>query len=177
MAARRPFWKWLRWKSIGFCLWPPSTCILNLKLKFQRKLDLCSGKLIFMGYLVILSKIFNSFGPAHTIWQILFIFAKFLLGLVFVVSVFIPVEVKAMVQHSYHVHSKTFHDELTSGDIKYIFEFYIICQQSNGTGSWNTSSWKTTSPEIKNHIPTFHFTVVITNGFESVTEENESVSK
>ena len=43
MAARRPFWKWRRWKSIGFCLWPPSTCIWNLKLKFQSKLDLCSG--------------------------------------------------------------------------------------------------------------------------------------
>ena len=43
MAARLPFWKWHRWKSIGFCLWPPSTCIWNLKLKFQSKLDLCSG--------------------------------------------------------------------------------------------------------------------------------------
>ena len=43
MAARRPFWKWYCWKSIGFCLWPPSTCIWNLKLKFQSKLDLCSG--------------------------------------------------------------------------------------------------------------------------------------
>ena len=43
MATRRPFWKWHRWKSIGFCLWPPSTCIWNLKLKFQSKLDLCSG--------------------------------------------------------------------------------------------------------------------------------------
>ena len=43
MAVRRPFWKWRRWKSIGFCLWPPSTCIWSLKLKFQRKLDLCSG--------------------------------------------------------------------------------------------------------------------------------------
>ena len=43
MAARWPFWKWHRWKSIGFCLWPPSTCIWNLKLKFQSKLDLCSG--------------------------------------------------------------------------------------------------------------------------------------
>ena len=43
MAARRPFWKWHRWKSIGFCLWPPSTCIWNFKLKFQSKLDLCSG--------------------------------------------------------------------------------------------------------------------------------------
>ena len=43
MAARGPFWKWCRWKSIGFCLWPPSTCIWNFKLKFQSKLDLCSG--------------------------------------------------------------------------------------------------------------------------------------
>ena len=43
MAARRPFWKWHRWKSIVFCLWPPSICIWNLKLKFQSKLDLCSG--------------------------------------------------------------------------------------------------------------------------------------
>ena len=43
MAARRPFCKWHCWKSIGFCLWPPSTCIWNLKLKFQSKLDLCSG--------------------------------------------------------------------------------------------------------------------------------------
>ena len=43
MAARRPFWKWRHWKSIGFCLWWPSTCIWNLKLKFQTKLDLCSG--------------------------------------------------------------------------------------------------------------------------------------
>ena len=43
MAARQPFWKRHRWKSIGFCLWPPSTCIRSLKLKFQSKLDLCSG--------------------------------------------------------------------------------------------------------------------------------------
>ena len=43
MAARRPFWKWRSWKSIGFCLWPLSTCIWNFKLKFQSKLDLCSG--------------------------------------------------------------------------------------------------------------------------------------
>ena len=43
MAARWPFSKWHRWKSIGFCLWPPSTCTWNLKLKFQSKLDLCSG--------------------------------------------------------------------------------------------------------------------------------------
>ena len=42
-ATRRPFWKWRRWKSIDFCLWPPSTCIWNLKMKFQSKLDLCSG--------------------------------------------------------------------------------------------------------------------------------------
>ena len=43
MATRRPFWKWHRWKSLGFCLWPPWTCTWNLKLKFQSKLDLCSG--------------------------------------------------------------------------------------------------------------------------------------
>ena len=43
MATRRPFWKWRRWKSIGFCLGPPSTCIWSLKLKFQSKLDLHSG--------------------------------------------------------------------------------------------------------------------------------------
>ena len=43
MVARRPFWKSRHWKSIGVCLWPPSTCIWNLKLKFQSKLDLCSG--------------------------------------------------------------------------------------------------------------------------------------
>ena len=44
MAARRPFWKRHCWKSIGFCLWPPSTCIWSLKSKSQSKLpDLCSG--------------------------------------------------------------------------------------------------------------------------------------
>ena len=43
MATRRPFWKWRRWKSIGFCIWPPSTCIWSLKLKFKSKLDLHSG--------------------------------------------------------------------------------------------------------------------------------------
>ena len=43
MAAWRPFWKWRHWKSIGFCLWPSSTRIWSLKLKFQSKLDLHSG--------------------------------------------------------------------------------------------------------------------------------------
>ena len=43
MATRWPFWKWRRWKSIGFCLWPPSTCIWSFQLKFQSKLDLHSG--------------------------------------------------------------------------------------------------------------------------------------
>ena len=43
MAARQPFWKWRHWKSIGLCLWPPSTLIWNFKLNFQSKLDLCSG--------------------------------------------------------------------------------------------------------------------------------------
>ena len=42
MAARRPFWKWHHWKSIGFCPWPPTTCIWNSKLKFQSKLELRS---------------------------------------------------------------------------------------------------------------------------------------
>ena len=42
MVTRRPFWKWRCWKSIGFCLWPQSTCIWNSELKFQSKLDLCS---------------------------------------------------------------------------------------------------------------------------------------
>ena len=42
MATRPPFWKWHRWKSIGSCLWPPSICIWNFKVKFQSKLDLCS---------------------------------------------------------------------------------------------------------------------------------------
>ena len=46
MPTRRPFWKWPRWKSIGFCLWPPSTCIWSLKLKFQSKLDLHPGNLV-----------------------------------------------------------------------------------------------------------------------------------
>ena len=46
MATRRPFWKWPRWKSIGFCLWPPSTCIWSLKLKFRSKLDLHPGNLV-----------------------------------------------------------------------------------------------------------------------------------
>ena len=46
MATRRPFWKWPPWKSIGFCLWPPSTCIWSLKLKFQSKLDLHPGNLV-----------------------------------------------------------------------------------------------------------------------------------
>ena len=43
MTTRRPFWKWRHRKSIGFCLWPPSTCIWSLKLKFLNKLDLHSG--------------------------------------------------------------------------------------------------------------------------------------
>ena len=43
MATRRPFFKRRCCKSIGFCLWPSSTCIWSLKLKFQSKLDLHSG--------------------------------------------------------------------------------------------------------------------------------------
>ena len=33
MATRRPFWKWHRWKSIGSCLWPQSTCTWNWNSK------------------------------------------------------------------------------------------------------------------------------------------------
>ena len=43
MATRQPFWKWRQCKSIGFCLWSPSTRIWSLKLKFQSKLDLHAG--------------------------------------------------------------------------------------------------------------------------------------
>ena len=43
MAARRPFWLWCRWKSIGSCLWPPSIYKWNLKLKLQSILDLHAG--------------------------------------------------------------------------------------------------------------------------------------
>ena len=43
MSARRPLWKWHRWKSIGFCPWPSTICIWNFKLKFQSKLELRSG--------------------------------------------------------------------------------------------------------------------------------------
>ena len=43
MAARQPFWKWRRWISIGSCLLPASICKWNFKLKFQSKIDLCSG--------------------------------------------------------------------------------------------------------------------------------------
>ena len=43
MDGKWPFWKWRRWKSISYCLWPPTTFIWNLKLKFQSKLNLCSG--------------------------------------------------------------------------------------------------------------------------------------
>ena len=42
VADRRPFWKWLHCKSIGFCPQPKTTCTWNLKLKFQSKLKLCS---------------------------------------------------------------------------------------------------------------------------------------
>ena len=37
MADRRPFWKWCHWKSIGFCLWPPSICIWNLKIETSKQ--------------------------------------------------------------------------------------------------------------------------------------------
>ena len=43
MVARRPFCKWHRWKLLGFCPYPQTTCIRNLELKFQSKLELRSG--------------------------------------------------------------------------------------------------------------------------------------
>ena len=38
--TRQPFWKWHSWQSLRFCLQPQRTCIWNLKLKFQSKLEL-----------------------------------------------------------------------------------------------------------------------------------------
>ena len=43
MAARRPFWKWLRWKSIGSYPYKPVLCHLSLELIFKAKLKLESG--------------------------------------------------------------------------------------------------------------------------------------
>ena len=43
MAARRQFRKWHIWKYIGPCPYPERKCIQNLKLKFQSKVELCSG--------------------------------------------------------------------------------------------------------------------------------------
>ena len=43
IAARRPFWKWHCSKPIGYCLWPPSTFMWNLKLQFQSKLNIRFG--------------------------------------------------------------------------------------------------------------------------------------
>ena len=37
MAARRPFWKWCRWKSIDSCLWPPSICIWNFEIEISQQ--------------------------------------------------------------------------------------------------------------------------------------------
>ena len=39
MAARRPFWKWHRWTSTGFCPWPPTICIWNFKLNSKENLS------------------------------------------------------------------------------------------------------------------------------------------
>ena len=44
MATRRPFWKWPRWKSKRFCLWPPSTCIWSLKFEIPKQTWLTSRK-------------------------------------------------------------------------------------------------------------------------------------
>ena len=43
MAARRPFWKWHHWKSIGSYLYIQVLCHLSLELIFKAKLKLESG--------------------------------------------------------------------------------------------------------------------------------------
>ena len=46
MATRWPFRTWHYWKSIDFCLCPQTTCIWNLKMKFQSKLELAYTQVI-----------------------------------------------------------------------------------------------------------------------------------
>ena len=43
MAARRPFWKWRRWKSIGSYPYMQVLCHLSLELIFEAKLKFESG--------------------------------------------------------------------------------------------------------------------------------------
>ena len=43
MAARRPFWKWRSWKSIGFYPYTEVLCHRSLKLIFKAKVRLESG--------------------------------------------------------------------------------------------------------------------------------------
>ena len=43
MATRPPFWKWLRWKSIGFYPYIQVLCHLSLELIFKAKLKFESG--------------------------------------------------------------------------------------------------------------------------------------
>ena len=43
MAARQPFWKWHRWKSIGSYPYIQVLCHLSLELIFEAKLKLESG--------------------------------------------------------------------------------------------------------------------------------------
>ena len=37
MATRRPFWKWHRWKSTGFCLWSPSTLHMKFEIEIPKQ--------------------------------------------------------------------------------------------------------------------------------------------
>ena len=46
MAARRPFWKWCCWKSIGFYPYTWVLCPWSLKLIFKAKVKLESGNQI-----------------------------------------------------------------------------------------------------------------------------------
>ena len=58
MAARRPFWKWHHWKSIGSYPYIQVLCHLSLELIFKAKLKLESGnQKIQYGCLAAISKL------------------------------------------------------------------------------------------------------------------------
>ena len=58
MAARRPFWKWRRWKSIGSNPYIQVLCHLILQLIFKAKLKLESGNQKFQyGFLAAILKL------------------------------------------------------------------------------------------------------------------------
>ena len=58
IADRRPFWKWRRWKSIGFYSYTPVLWYWSLELIFKAKLKLGSGnKKIQYGHQVAILKV------------------------------------------------------------------------------------------------------------------------